>query len=399
MSEPSAAAPSVAKTTVVHIITRLELGGAQENTLYTCRHLDRSQHRVALIIGPGGLLDDEAYGTPDLHTIAVPELVRAVHPLKDFRATKKLKVILSDLLFEHGRLGHPPSQFIVHTHSSKAGIVGRTAARWAGVPHVVHSIHGFGFYEGQDWKRRALFVNAERVAALSTDAFISVSLANLEEAWTRRIIRPGTLTRLIRSGMDLRPFRDAPPREVARRELGLADDAEVIVSIANFKVQKDPLTMVEAVRQLAARRPKVCLLYAGDGELRPEVEAAVSAAGLQERVTLMGWRRDIPRLMSAADVVALSSLFEGLPRTAVQAVAAGRPFVGTRVDGTPEIVRDGENGFLVPPRNPVALSWALEKALIEQPVDPSDAHRLRAWSADVMVREQESLYRQLVEGP
>lgn len=382
--------------TVVHVITRLELGGAQENTLYTCQHLDRTRHRVILLRGPGGLLDDEAHASPLLLVVEVPELIREIDPRTDVAALRKLRMLLADLLFEHRRLGHPPSHFIVHTHSSKAGILGRLAARAARVPRVVHTIHGFGFHEGQDWRKRAMFVSAERLAGRLTDAFIGVSQASLDEARRLGIIRRHQRAELIRSGMRLEPFLEAPSRAEARARLRLLGSGELIVTIANFKPQKDPLTLIEAFRRLAARRPGVRLLYAGDGELRHAVEAAVREFGLSDRVTLLGWRRDVPLLIAAADVIALSSIFEGLPRAAVQAVATGRPFVGTQVDGTPEVIRDGVNGYLVPPRDADALAAALERALELRPVDPQDRVRVRAWDADEMVRAQEALYADLL---
>src|SRR5262249_10327449 len=151
------------------------------------------------------------------------------------------------------------------------------------------------------------------------------------------------------------------------------------------KPQKDPLTLVEAMRILAERRPNAVLLYAGDGQLRGKTEQAIAAAGLEKRVVPLGGREGGPGLLAAAGGVVLASLFEGLPRSAVQALAARRPFVGTRVDGTAEIIRDGKNGFLVEPRDARGLARALEQALIERPVDPEDVVRVLEWEPDLMV--------------
>lgn len=389
----------MSRGTVVHLITRLELGGAQENTLYTCQHLDRSRYRVVLVYGPGGLLDREARASSELQCVEVPELVREISPRRDARAFQKLSAMLADLRFEHARLGLDPAHFVVHTHSSKAGILGRLAARRAGVPCVVHGIHGFGFHHGQARSKRALFINAERLAGRLTDAFVSVSESNLREARDLSLIPAGVPCEVIRSGMPLEPFAAAPARQEARRQLEWAADSEIVLSVANFKPQKDPMTMVSAFSHLAARRPKAQLVYAGDGPLRSEVEAALRTLPHGDRVRLIGWRRDIPRLMAGADVVALSSIFEGLPRSAVQAVAARRPFVGTDVNGTAEIIRDGKNGFLVPPRDRMALAEALERALDLRPVDPDDQTRVQAWAAETMVRSQEQLYARLLDTP
>lgn len=384
--------------TVVHVITKLELGGAQENTLYTCRHLDRRRFRVALLYGPGGLLDEDTKRLDACEVVEIPELVRHVSPVRDVASLEHVTSELRRLLAEHRRLGHDPSKLIVHTHSSKAGVVGRLAAARAGAPKVVHTIHGFGFHEGQSRLKYQMFLNAERMAARVTDAFIGVSRANLAEARAKGIIGARHRAELIRSGMPLAPYRGADDRRRAAREkLGLSPEDEAILCIANFKPQKDPLTLVEAMAILQAQRPRAVLLFAGDGGLRPDVEAAVRRNGLDDVIRLLGWRRDVPDLLAAADVVALSSVFEGLPRSAVQAVASRRTFVGTRVDGTPEIIHDGKNGYLVEPRNPEALARALARALLRRPIDPADAQRIVEWDADRMVRAQERLYAGLVE--
>lgn len=381
--------------TVVHVITKLELGGAQENTLTTCEGLDRRRFRVGLWTGDGGILDADAAKIPALDHRVYPALVREVRPGKDLRCFAELVSAFRSAQAEHVRAGGEPRGFIVHTHSSKAGILGRFAAKAAGVPHIVHSIHGFGFHEGQHPAKHALFVEAERAASRVTDAFISVSRASLAEALARRIVKSGQRAEVIRSGFDLPQFRaEASAGPALREALGLKD-REVIVSIANLKPQKDPLTLVRAMAILHQRRPGAVLLYAGDGDLKPQVEAEIRAQNLSDCFRLLGWRRDVAALIAAGDIVVLSSIFEGLPRSAVQAVALERPFVGTRVDGTPEIIRHGKNGYLVEPGQPEAMARAMEEALDRRPVDPEDRQRVEAWDAPAMVRAQEALYASL----
>lgn len=382
---------------VVHLITQLELGGAQENTLYTCEHLDRRRFQVSLIYGPGGILDPEAERISDLERIQVPELIRFVRPGHDARALLQLVAHLRRLRKRHAAEGHAPRHFILHTHSSKAGVLGRLAAKLTGVPVVVHTIHGFGFYEGQPPLKYHSFLAAEKAVAPFTHAFIGVSRANLAEAAARGITGANHVVELIRSGFPLEPFRQVSPerRDRTRHALGLADPAPVLLTVANLKSQKDPLTLVEAFAELRRSKPDAILLYAGDGPMRESVERAIERHGMQDHFRLLGWRKDVPELMAACDVVVLASRFEGLPKTSVQALAAKRPFVGTRVDGTPEVIRDGQNGFLVEPRDPSALARAMARAIDERPVDPSDQLRIRAWDADQMVRSQESLYERL----
>lgn len=382
--------------TVVHLITQLEWGGAQENTLDTCAGLDPNRFEVVLLHGPGGKLDGRA-ARAHHRSRTVESLVRPISPRLDLRALGELTRQIRGELERHTARGGARSHFIVHTHSSKAGILGRWAAWRAGARNIVHGIHGFGFHEGQAWTKYQLFLNAERGAARVTRAFAGVSETNLAEARAKGIIGPRHEVRLVRSGMDLKPFLHAATRGEARRELGLPLDAELVVSIANLKPQKDPLTMVRAFARVARERAQAHLLYAGDGDLRPEVEREISKLGLGTRIRLLGWRDDVPRLIAAADVVALSSLFEGLPRSAVQAVAGGRTFVGTRVDGTPEIIRDGENGFLVRSRDPSALARALLEGLEKRPTDPEDRVRVQDWSTERMVEAQERLYQHLAD--
>jgi hypothetical protein len=244
--------------TVAHIITKLELGGAQENTIATCAGLETRGFRVALIHGPGGMLDEDArqdIGAANVHV--VESLVREVSPRADLSCLRDLTRLLEQIHTEHRNAGGDPRGFIVHTHSSKAGVLGRIAARAAGVPLVVHSIHGFGFHEGQRALKFNVFLNAERAASLMTDAFISVSHASAAEARARGIVRPHQRLEVIRSGFDLDAFRkESSGGQELRRQLGFTPDDEVIVSIANLKPQKDPLTLVEAMKLVTERRPR-----------------------------------------------------------------------------------------------------------------------------------------------
>ncbi len=381
---------------VVHIITRLELGGAQENTLHTVRHLDRSVFRPFLLAGPGGILDEEARAIPGVETSFMPHLARPVRPAADLRAYRELAGALTDIRRRH------PGPLIVHTHSSKAGILGRWAARAAGAEVIVHSIHGFGFTPGQPGPVRGLFILAERLTARITDAFIAVSRANLEEGSRRGLFDPDRAT-LIRSGFVLDDFArpGRTPAEV-RRELGLAEDAPVVLMVACFKSQKAPADFVRMAARVAPMMPTARFLAAGDGELRGEMERAVAAAGLGDRILLLGWRRDIPDLMRAADVLVLTSRWEGLPRVVPQAMAAGKPVVATAVDGTPEVVIEGVTGHLVAPGDTAAMADRVA-ALLRDPARAREMgregrQRVAEFDAGLMVRRQEELYRRLLAG-
>lgn len=382
--------------TVVHVITRLELGGAQQNTLSTCRGLAARGVRTALVYGPGGELDDQLKTLDGVWGHPVASLDRDIRPGRDARAVRDVRATLESLRRAHRAAGGDDRGLVVHTHSSKAGIVGRTAAASMGLRTVVHSIHGFPFHEGQPRPRFEAYVAAERAMSRFTRAFVAVARANVAEGQARGIIRPEHRVAIIRSGMDLQPFFSGRrAKAAARARHRVPVEAPLFTSVSNLKPQKDPLTAIEAMRRVVDALPTARLWYVGDGPLRPRVEARIRELALTDHVHLWGWRRDVPELMCAADVIVLSSRFEGLPRSAVQAVAVGRPFVGCRVDGTPEIIRCGQDGYLVEPGRPSDLARAMIRAHREQPVRAEAEPYLSPWSIDVLVNRQQTLYEEL----
>ena len=379
---------------VCHVITRLDLGGAQDNTLHTVRTL-RAPYRASLVAGPGGLLDDEAGRIEGVRVTFVPSLKGPIRPWDDLRALRDLE-----------RLFRSERPHVVHTHSSKAGVVGRLAAARAGVPVVVHTIHGFGFNAEQPpWLRTAL-VAAERLAARRATHVVAVSRAHLERGAALGCLDPARAS-VIRSGVHLGAFRAAadeapiPGGSPLRRDLGLPADAPVVGLIACLKPQKAPLDFVEAAARVVAMRPDARFLVAGDGELRGAVEARCKALGIADKVRLLGWRRDVPRIMAAVDIVVLTSLWEGLPRVVPEAIAAGRPVVATAVDGTAEILRDGHNALTARAGDPQGIARGVLRILGEPALGPALVRAARPLLAefdiDDMVRAQERLYAALLE--
>lgn len=383
---------SRAPVPVVHVITRLELGGAQQNTLATVARLDRARFSPHLVCGPGGLLDGEARKLVDVPLHFVPELVRPVSPLRDWAATRRIAALLRPLAAR--------GAVLVHTHSSKAGIVGRRAAAAAGAGPVVHSLHGYGHAALPAGPLRALALWAERRAARHTDAFVAVSRATIETG--RALALFGDVpVRLVRSGIDLAAFAGADAlRAQTRERMGLPPDAPVAGLIGNLKPQKAPLDFVELAARVAAQRPEARFFLAGDGELRAAVEARIAQRGLQGKLQLLGWRHDVPGLLGALDVLVLTSAWEGLPRVCPQAMAAGRPIVATAVDGVPEAVVHGRNGLLFAPGD-AAAGAAHVLALLG---DPALRARMAAegraaageFAAERMIAEQERLYSELL---
>ncbi|UCF67324.1 MAG: glycosyltransferase family 4 protein [Acidobacteriota bacterium] len=373
---------------VCHVITKLELGGAQQNTLYTIRHLDRRRFAPMLIAGPGGLLDEQAAALEDVPFETCPHLDRALHPARDLTALVDLTRRL--------RAWRPQ---VVHTHSSKAGILGRLAAWLAGVPVIIHTVHGWGFHPGQGAVRRRAFVIAERVASLMTTQLVCVSRANAETGAALRIA-PLEAFEVIHSGVELGRFRQASGSGALRRRLGLDGRVPLVGMVACFKPQKAPLDFVAVAARVAAARPDAQFVLAGDGELRPDVERAIAEAGLRGRCHLLGWCREPEKVIGDLDVMVLTSLHEGLPRVIPEAMAAGKPVVATAVDGSPEAVLDGQSGFLHQPGDTASMARDVLRLL----ADAELAHRMveagreqaRGWDIDEMVRHQERLYERLL---
>jgi glycosyltransferase involved in cell wall biosynthesis len=332
------------RATIVHVITLLELGGAQEITLFTCAALDRSRFDVHLVTGRGGLLDDEARAIPDLSFHFVDTLIREVRPQNDARGLGALTRLIRDL---RARSAGP---VLVHTHSSKAGVLGRIAAKLGGAHACVHSIHGFAFHERQRPAARHMYRTLERLVAPLTDAYTADSRANLEVAERLGLLRGGKPALFLPPGIDPGEYRPVEgERAQVREELGVSADTPLVGTLACLKPQKAPVDLVRVAAQVCAKVPRAHFFLAGDGVLREDVEREIARHELGTRFHLLGWRRDVRALLAAADVIALTSLHEGLPRAILQAMAAAKPIVASRVDGVPEAVLEGKNGYLLEP--------------------------------------------------
>ncbi|HJU06191.1 MAG TPA: glycosyltransferase family 4 protein [Nitrospiraceae bacterium] len=374
---------------VVHIITQLELGGAQQNTLFTISHLDSTRFRSVLITGEPGLLDEEAKALPGIDFYQIPTLRRSIRPIADGHALFKLTKLLARI-----------KPAIVHTHSSKAGIVGRFAARMAHVPIIVHSIHGFGFTPAQYPLLRRILIAIERRAGRITSRFFAVSEANRRTGISLGIF-PAERCSVIRSGVDLRALRRTDVNVAGKkRQLGLDSDRPTIGMVAPFKPQKAPLDFVHLAAVVHRQSPSAQFVMIGDGDMRPAVKQEIDRHGLASSMHLLGWRRDIPEILRCLNVLVLTSRWEGLPRVYLEALASGVPVVGTRVDGAPEVIRDGINGYLLEPGDVAGLADRVLYLLTH----PADATRMGRNAQSVppefdiheMVRRQEREYERLI---
>ncbi len=379
---------------VTHVITRLIIGGAQENTAATVLGLrKRPGMEVNLIAGPTtgseGSLESTLQNDPGLLTILKP-LVRPVHPVKDLIALFRLTAIF--------RRTRPD---IVHTHSGKAGTLGRLAARRAAVPIIIHTIHGPSFGPFQGPLANAVFLAAERRAGAVTTHFISVADAMTRQYVAAGIGRPESYTRIF-SGFEIDPFLNARNDPQLRARLGLQPEDIVIGKIARLFKLKGHDDLIAAAPEVLKRVPNAKFLLVGDGSLRSMLESRVRAAGLEGRFVFAGLvaPREIAPLVGIMDIVAHLSLREGLPRALPQALAAGRPIVAYDCDGANEVCMTDETGYLVNPGDTKTLAARLvqlaEDAALRERLGRRGQEFVRQrFAVETMVDEIHSLYLRL----
>lgn len=317
---------------LLFVITKLELGGAQTQLLSLIRQLDRKRFRLFLYTGIDGILLAEAESIQGLTIKTSRYLKRPLSPLKDLLALAEAYSFIKK-----------NNIALVHTHSSKAGVIGRLAARLAGAPCIVHTVHGWSFNDYQPAWQRKLFVWLERLCGSFTDTLVVVSDFDRRKGLAQRIAREAAYA-LLRYGIP--SGITASTRERIRKEFKVQPDGLLVGTVACLKPQKSPQDFIRLAHAVTIVRPHVIFVLVGDGELRQEVEGLVSAFGLQEKVILTGWRRDVAAILPGLDVFVLTSLWEGLPIAVMEALRASLPVVVTDTGGVGEIISDGKNGFL-----------------------------------------------------
>ena len=322
-------------TKVAFVITKLDLGGAQKSVLYTARHIS-DNFEPFLLCGQGGTLDK--YAKDHIKNLYfIPQLVRQINPVKDFLTFKELAKKLKEI-----------DPQIVHTNCPKAGILGRIAAKLFTKAKVVHTTHGFVFYDGQNIFKKYFYIFVERLAALFADYMIFVSNKDLQTALKYKITTPKK-ARLIRAGVTPKTkeslrFNKAKLFE----ELGIKEGTKIVLQTANLKPEKNPLESVKIANLVCQKMPNIVFLYTGAGPLKAKTENLIKELGLENNFKLIGERDDIPHLLSIADTFLLTSVREGLPMALLEALFMKVPAVCYDVGGINEVLKDGENGFLIP---------------------------------------------------
>lgn len=383
----------VKSLSVLHVITRLDLGGSADNTLLTAIGMAHHGHRATIVCGNSDnppSLNEQTARSLGISIIRVSELVRPLNPVADIRAALRIRGIIRRGSFD-----------IVHTHTSKGGIVGRTAAVLAGVRTIVHTSHGH-IFEGYF---PALVVSVltafERLAALITKAHIALTEKEKCDYLERRIGKTATFYTVF-SGIVLEPYLEAgSERKRLRREFGLEKRHFVYCTVARFVPVKNHRQILGAAKVLVKKLPGARFLWIGDGELRGKLEADVERMGLKENIIFAGWRSDIADILSASDAFVMTSRNEGMGRAFVEAQAAGLPVVGTRVGGIPETMIEGTTGRLVALDDCAGLADALYATYVCAAGNPSIPKACREWvnprfSVERMVESLEGIYAKLL---
>ena len=373
---------------IAHVITRMILGGAQENTLLTCQGLHRHGHEVTLVTGPalgpeGQLMDRARAG--GYRVIEIDSLRREIHP-RDATAYRAMRRVLGDLRPD-----------VVHTHSSKAGILGRFAG--PARAKVVHTIHGLPFHPYQSRWRNGLYAWLERQAARRTDVILSVADAMTRQALAAGVGQPGQYT-TVYSGMEVEPFLTPTDASAEfRASLDLPEGAVLVTQVSRLAELKGHDFLLDAAERVDGR---VCFCLVGDGHLREKIERDLDRRGLRSRFRLTGLLDPsrIPAVMQATDVLVHCSLREGLARTLPQAMLAGTPAVCFDVDGAAEVV-DDETGVLVCPGDAVGLAAGIDRlagdADLRARLGRAGQNRCRErFDWRTMVRQIEEVYENMV---
>lgn len=370
---------------IVHIITRLDFGSAELSTLYAVQNLNRSLFETHLITGPGGALDEAAEKLPDVSLQYCGELSREVRPLADLDAFDSLRTMLKELKPD-----------IVHTHRSKAGIVGRLAAGAAGVPFLIHTYHGFGFHKFQPEGAYRLTLALDREANRRSNHLVFVSDENWKEARQLDLLQQCSSS-LIRAGVEVEPLLQAKPDEAFRKNLGMPDKGKIVGMIASLKPQKDPLTFVEAAALVARKSRSARFVLFGDGELADAVARRASKILRPTNFARAGWTDNVPEVLANLDALVVPSIWEGLPRIIPQATIAGVPVVASAVDGIREVVFEGRNGLLAEPQNAEDFAGKILKVLDDDfHVDEEFSRQIQHdYDIREMVRHLEALYLQV----
>ncbi|MFH1124351.1 MAG: glycosyltransferase family 4 protein [Pseudomonadota bacterium] len=375
---------------ILHIHTLPIISGSGINTFLTMRGMDRRLYEVELACAPGGPLIDlvETHG---MKARLFPSLVQPLHPPKDLLALMNLVSLLKKTPFH-----------IVHTHNSKAGFIGRLAARLAGVPVIVHTVHGFAFHDQEPFWRQGLFRGLERLASRWCDRMIFISQPLIDWALKEGICGRDKMVRIY-SGIELDRFRPVTANENLKlREKWQIGPEDVVIGIVSKLWEgKGHVTLIEAFKEIKREIKEARLVIVGGGYLYDRLVSLVHRSGLDDSVLFTGFQTDVSEIIGTFDVAVLPSFFEGMGRVLLEAMAMEKPVVASRGGGIPDLGEHGVNGLLVRPGEVGELREAILKILKDGILAAKMAKKGREkitgqFSADMMVQSIDRVYRELM---
>ncbi len=376
------------KIPILHIITNLELGGAQKNALAIISGLDDSRYLKHFISAPQGLLQEECLKIPNVNVCFLPRLRREISPLDD--------ILCFFSLLRYMKKNHIA---LVHTHSSKAGIIGRWAAYFAEAPVIIHTIHGWSFNNYLPALLKYFYIFLEKITGFITTRFIAVCESDIEKGLQNGIGKRQKYT-LIHYGISLDEIKQGIFTCYSKKELNINTNF-CVGMIACLKPQKNPLDFIYLAAKILKVRNDVSFFLIGGGPQREALSQAIKREKIFEKVFLLGWRKDVYRILPLFDAVILTSLWEGMPITLLEAMACSKPVVAYDVDGISEIVKDAETGFLVPARDVNMLAEKLKNLLDNKVLSSNIGNQARQlvsnpeFSVKGMLENLESVYTAL----
>ena len=390
---------------VIHIITRLDMGGSAQETLLTLLTLDPRFYKLTLIKGSTSEsamtsaefqnVNQQLAAACDrgVEIITLPSLVRRISPYHDLKAL----VLLWSLIRRY-------KPHIVHTHTSKTGVLGRLAAWLARVPAIIHKPHGHVFYGHFGPRVSRFFLMVERLLSRITDHVVALTPMEARDYFGLRVLTAEKIS-IIHSGVELNRYHiTAKKRQQKKKELGISPDSLVVGFVGWLIPIKGVTYLIKAMAEVVQRHPNSLLVLVGKGDEKGEEEIKlkeqVENLGLADNVRFLGWRPDVDEIMGCFDIFVLPSLNEGMGRVLVEAMSAGLPIVASRVGGIPDLVKHGENGLLVPPADAGALERAISDLLSDKArrkhMGETGKRMCRPYSVEAMVEKIDNLYSRLL---
>ena len=376
------------------------MGGSAQNTLLNCEKLSRKYETVLVhgLSNESGMTDLEQKIVEEgidkakrkgVKVIILPSMVRSIRPIKDLKAF----FALIWLIFKE-------KPDIVHTHSSKAGILGRVAAKLCSVPNIIHTPHGHVFYGHFGVFASRIFLRIEKLLSRITDRMVALTDGEMVD-YINMSVCPQEKLLKIHSGVDVKRFMQSNGNDVEkRRSLGLDQNGKVVGFVGWLLPIKGPEYLLKAMKYVWQKYPETSLIFVGKGELDIDLRARALETSTNGKVKFLGWREDIDEIMPVFDMLVLPSLNEGMGRVLVEAMAAGKPVVASSVGGIPDLVQDGRTGYLVPPADEKALAEAIKK-LLDDPekaweMGQNGKQHCQQFSLEAMIAKLDALYADLI---